>query len=94
MICEVCGREIAEGRLKALPKTRTCTACSDVSKVGGFTVISGKTEYCELQILPEEISTKMKKLQNRHTFGPNVGLSSYGKENFKDHGGWANPLGD
>lgn len=72
MRCECCNEEIPEGRLKALPKTRTCTACSDTAKVGGFSVISGKTEYCELQVLPAELATKMKKLQNRFSFGPNV----------------------
>jgi len=92
MNCEICNIEIPEGRLKALPKTRTCTNCSNTSKVGGFTVISGKTEYCELQVLDANLSTHMKKLQNRHTFGPNVRLSSYGKENFKDFGGRKDPL--
>lgn len=85
MNCEVCDREIPTGRIKALPNTRTCTACSETAKVGGFTVISGKTEYCELQVLPVELSTKMKKLQNRHTFGPNVGLSFYGQVNSRDN---------
>jgi hypothetical protein len=85
MNCEVCDQEIPAGRLKALPNTRTCTDCSEIAKVGAFTVISGKTEYCELQILPAERATQMKKLQNRQTFGPNVKLSSYSWENSKDN---------
>lgn len=85
MYCEICGCEIPAGRLKALPKTKTCTTCSDTQKVGGFTIIAGKTEYSELQVLPVELSTKMKKLQNRHNYGANVKLSSYGWENAKDN---------
>ena len=49
--CCNCGREIPEGRLKALPDTKTCTNCSTINKKVGFQIIDGKTTYSELEIV-------------------------------------------
>lgn len=42
MYCE-CGSKIDPERLAALPSTRTCFACSTVSKHQGMMVFDGKT---------------------------------------------------
>jgi len=51
MNCNNCGIEINPLRLKALPNTRTCVNCSSQDKWHVRTVISGKTEYCELEVI-------------------------------------------
>lgn len=38
MNCEVCGVEIPEERLEAIPGCRTCVAHSDAKKMLGFTI--------------------------------------------------------
>jgi hypothetical protein len=42
--CSVCGTQIPEGRLKALPNTSTCTEHSSASKFGLNIVQHGKLE--------------------------------------------------
>lgn len=54
MKCSVCGCEIPEARLKALPKTTTCVQHSGVSRVAGYPVITGKTTYSELIIASQD----------------------------------------
>lgn len=49
--CRVCGIEISEGRLKALPDTNTCTEHSRAEKKLGFRIITGKNTYSELDIV-------------------------------------------
>lgn len=82
--CLKCNKEIPEGRLKAKPDTDFCVNCSEEQQVGGFQVISSKTEYSELQVLDIELATKMRKLQNRRSYAPNLGLSNYAFENQKN----------
>ena len=53
--CIICGAEIPEGRLNAIPGCMTCVNCSTVGKKKGFRVISGKTTYHELDIVDEEM---------------------------------------
>lgn len=72
--CANCGQPIPEGRLKALPKTTTCTGCSSTGKVAGFTVISGKNEYADLQIVDPETSARLNKAQNRIGYGVSEGI--------------------
>ena len=72
--CRCCGKEIPEGRLKALPKTITCTECSDTGKVAGFQMITGKTEYSELQLVDQKTFRKLSHLQNRKGYGIGNGV--------------------
>ena len=55
MKCINCNQEITTGRIKALPKTKTCVECSSENKKKAFKVISGKTTYSELDIVDEQI---------------------------------------
>ena len=41
--CLRCGEQIPEGRLKALPNTTTCTACSSTNRTKGFMSYDHKT---------------------------------------------------
>jgi hypothetical protein len=66
MNCLTCGEAIAEGRLKALPNTRHCTACSTTQKVAGFPLITGKNTYSELQIVNQETATRLFNAQQRN----------------------------
>lgn len=72
--CVHCGQQIPEGRLKALPKTNTCTPCSQTGKVSGHPLITGKTEYSALQIVDAETSQKLNELQNRKGYGVSEGV--------------------
>lgn len=63
--CIHCGNVIPDGRLKILPNTKTCVKCSEVSRVAGFPVISGKTTYSELQIVKQETAQELFNKQDR-----------------------------
>ncbi|HYG38752.1 MAG TPA: TraR/DksA C4-type zinc finger protein [Cytophagales bacterium] len=65
MKCIKCGNDIPELRLKALPHAKTCVQCSDTSRVAGFPLITGKTTYSELQIIPQEKAEELYEKQNR-----------------------------
>jgi hypothetical protein len=64
-ICIRCGKEIPEARVKALPNTKTCVACSETSRVAGFPIVSGKTTYSELQIVSQEKADELYEKQDR-----------------------------
>ena len=51
MNCKSCNNEINPLRLKAIPSTRVCVNCSSQDKWHVRTVISGKTEYCEIEVI-------------------------------------------
>jgi len=60
--CKVCGEEIPEGRVKALPNAETCVEHSGAKKKKGFVVISSKTTYSELDIVDDNTYKMLKKL--------------------------------
>jgi hypothetical protein len=72
--CINCNKEIPEGRLKALPDTDTCVDCSDVDKVRGFRIISGKTTYTELQLVDEKKFKELTRKQARIGSSPGKGI--------------------
>lgn len=51
MNCIKCFCKIPEGRIKALPTTKTCVECSDVERDYVRTIISGKTTYSEVEVI-------------------------------------------
>ncbi len=51
--CDVCGKNIPQARLSALPGTTTCVKCSDVQVPLGVIESSGEGEGCELVLLPD-----------------------------------------
>jgi len=51
MDCIKCLCKIPEGRIKALPTTKTCVECSDVERDYVRTIISGKTTYSEVEVI-------------------------------------------
>ena len=51
MNCTKCSCKIPEGRIKALPTTKTCVECSDVERDYVRTIISGKTTYSEVEVI-------------------------------------------
>jgi hypothetical protein len=63
--CIVCGNNIPAQRLKILPATKTCVQCSNTEKVAGFPVITNKTTYSELQIVPQEKAQELYQKQDR-----------------------------
>lgn len=69
MNCINCFNPIPEGRLKCLPNAKTCVQCSNTGKVGCHTVISGKTEYSQIQIVDQETADKLYHMQSRKGFG-------------------------
>ena len=72
--CVKCGEDIHEGRLKALPKTKVCIECSCAKKVAGFALITGKNTYSEIQIVDQETSEELRKLQERKGQSPAEGV--------------------
>ena len=67
--CRKCGEEIPEARLKALPNTETCVNCSGVQKKAGFPMVTGKTEYTDLQIVDRSTYERLMQLQERKGYG-------------------------
>lgn len=57
--CIICGEVIPDGRVKAIPNVETH---SDAKRKKGFSVISSKTTYSELDIVDEKTFKKLKKL--------------------------------
>jgi hypothetical protein len=74
MDCCKCGNLIPQGRLEALPNTKTCTPCSQTPRVGAIAVITGKTTYSELQIVPMEVANRINKAMKRQGQSPNAGM--------------------
>lgn len=72
--CIKCFNEIHPLRVKALPHTKTCVECSDVQRVYGHTVISGKNTYSELQLVNKEMSEILSKLGYRQGQGVSAGV--------------------
>jgi acetate kinase len=74
MECVVCNKEIHPGRLKALPNTKTCVECSNIEKVAGFRIISGKNTYHEIQLVSQEMYKKLNHQQYRKGQSPGNGV--------------------
>ena len=73
-ICTGCDKPIPEARLKVLPHATTCVACSTTGRVAGHPLITGKTEYSDLQIVSAETAAKLAALQNRKGYGVGEGV--------------------
>lgn len=77
--CVSCGSEIPEARIKATKgKSKTCVKCSNVGRVAGHPIISGKTTYAELQILPQETAAHLHHLGSRKGQSPPNGVRMKG----------------
>tara|TARA_R110000851_G_scaffold101085_1_gene217072 strand:+ start:66 stop:296 length:231 start_codon:yes stop_codon:yes gene_type:complete len=73
MICTKCRGEIQEGRLKALPNTKTCVECSTQHAWYLRNIISGKTEYSETEIIKDpKQAAQMKEMDKRVGWGSNL----------------------
>ena len=53
MNCRKCNEEINPLRIKALPDTKVCVKCSDTSRWYVRNIISGKTTYCETEVIKD-----------------------------------------
>lgn len=60
--------------MKALPKTTTCTKCSQTGKVSGHPMITGKTTYSELQIVDAKTGDRLRRMQERIGYGISEGV--------------------
>lgn len=69
--CKICGEEIPEGRIKALPNVDTCVEHSGAKKKKGFVVISSKTTYTELDIVEEGTFKVLDKLDRKGWYACN-----------------------
>lgn len=73
MRCCKCQNEINPLRIKALPSTKTCVKCSDTSRWYVRNVISGKTTYCETEIIKDpEAARTIAAMDRRTGWGSNL----------------------
>ena len=72
--CIVCGKEIPEARIKALPDAKTCVEHSNAGRVAGYQVITGKDTYTELEITSQERVDELYDLGSRKGQGPTKGM--------------------
>ncbi len=73
MNCCKCHNEINPLRLKALPETKTCVNCSDTSRWYVRNVISGKTTYCETEVIKDpNVAKEMASMDRRTGWGSNL----------------------
>lgn len=76
--CTVCGELLTIGRVK-YGKTNKCLDCSDTKKVGAFPIISGKSEYSQIQITTPEIAEKLHRAQYRRGQSPGSAMKGSSK---------------
>lgn len=74
MNCHRCQKEINPRRIKALPHTKVCVNCSSEGRIAGFALITGKTEYSQLQLVPQEVAETLHKKQQRYGQSPGQGM--------------------
>ena len=73
MNCIKCSKEINPLRLKALPETKTYVNCSTASRWYVRNIISGKTTYCETEVIKDPESAKTIAAMDRRTgWGSNL----------------------
>jgi len=73
MNCIKCNNSIPEGRLQALPGTKTCVNCSTTEKWYVRNVITGKTTYCETEIIKDQSTAKnLREMDRRAGWGSNL----------------------
>ena len=73
MNCCKCHNEINPLRLKALPETKSCVNCSDTSRWYVRNVISGKTTYCETEVIKDpNVAKEMASMDRRTGWGSNL----------------------
>ena len=66
MNCIKCNEVIPQGRLEAIPGTKTCVNCSTTSKWYVRNIISGKTTYNETEIIKDDsVIEGLKKMDKR-----------------------------
>jgi len=74
--CTVCQSEIPAARIKALPNTSTCVACSTEIKWSGVQVINHKTGN-EVEVVKDpEAAKEFKRLSTRAGFGTVRGMAT------------------
>ena len=72
--CCKCNNPIPEKRLEIIPNTRTCVNCSTTEAVACHVVVTGKTEYSQIEIVDQETSRRMRELGSRTGFGVASGI--------------------
>ena len=73
MNCIKCREEIHPKRLEILPETKTCVSCSDTSRWYVRNVISGKTTYCETEVIKDpEAAKTIAAMDKRTGWGSNL----------------------
>jgi len=71
--CRKCGRQINPGRLQALPGAVCCVGCSDTGRWYVRNVISGKTTYCETEVIKDASAAEsIRKMDQRTGWGSNL----------------------
>ena len=68
--CIVCNEPIPDGRVKALPNVETCVEHSEAKKKLGFSVITSKTTYSELDIVDEKTYNELNRLDRKRITQP------------------------
>ncbi|MDA7492444.1 hypothetical protein N8445_00595 [bacterium] len=73
MKCVKCTEEINPLRVKALPDTKTCVSCSSTSRWYVRNIISGKTTYCETEVIKNpETARTIAAMDRRAGWGSNL----------------------
>jgi len=73
MNCIKCQNKINPLRIKALPSAKTCVSCSTSSKWYVRNIISGKTDYCETEVIRDpETAKTIAAMDVRQGWGSNL----------------------
>ena len=71
--CITCNELIPEGRVKALPSTRTCTECSTTTAGYVRNVVAGKTDYMETEIIKDaKLGAVLREMDKKVGWGSNL----------------------
>jgi hypothetical protein len=73
MNCCKCTERINPLRIKALPGTKTCVNCSNTSRWYVRNIISGKTTYCETEVIKDpDLALEIAAMDRRTGWGSNL----------------------
>lgn len=71
--CITCNELIPEGRVKALPSTRTCTECSTTTAWYVRNVVAGKTDYMETEVIKDaKLGEVLREMDKKVGWGSNL----------------------
>jgi hypothetical protein len=72
--CKACSEDIPIGRLDLFPDAIYCTRCSETPRIACHTIISGKNEYSQIELVSQEMAESLYAKAKRKGVGVSAGV--------------------